>query len=137
MGAADDSPLNDGTTGCYDPENSATGDDGDEHIDIGIAPPCETVAGVIFYDIGRDGCDDGVDSLVMQPVTVSLYSCGDIPGTDTPLATATVTDGTYEFGPGATADATVCLTARDSVFVVFDLGGTLSADGYTLSLIHI
>ena len=99
-----------------------------------VSIPCETVAGEIFYDIGRDGCEDGMDSLVTQPVTVSLYSCGDTPGTDTPLASTTVTDGTYEFGPEATADVNICLTAQDSVFVVFNLGGTLSADGYSFTM---
>lgn len=51
--SADDSAANDGTTACFDPSDPATGDDGDEHIDIGIYP-CLVKTDVIAAGSGSD-----------------------------------------------------------------------------------
>ena len=83
---------------------------------------CESIAGDIFYDLNADGCQDGTESLVMEAITISLYECGDVPGTDLPTALTTITDGDYEFGPNSQ-----------------DVGADLCLDNMTeyLSLIHI
>jgi len=96
---------------------------------------CESLAGEIFVDSDNNGCMDGTDALVTASVGVMLFTCGDDPATATPLATATVTDGSYEFGTDATADADICLTAGITYFVVFDIPNASgeALDGYVFS----
>ena len=122
-GASDDVDMMTVSSECYDPsDDDSTDMDEDEHIDLGIVPACERIAGEIFYDINDNGCQDTGDKLVTEAVNITLYTCGDVPGMNVPVATTTVTDGDYEFGPESTDEgAVVCLSPGTKYFVVFDL----------------
>ena len=136
-GESDDVNPLDGSTACVDPSNTDGGDgDSDENLDAGIVPPCENIAGEIFYDGNDDGCQDASETLVMEAVNVTLYECGDNPAVDQPLASTTVTDGAYEFGMDSDdAGANVCLTAGTEYFVVFDIPNATgeALEDYTFS----
>ena len=122
-GESDDVNPATGASGCVDPNNE-DGDDGDadENVDAGIVPPCEEIAGEIFYDANDNGCEDPGETLVMTNVTVSLYECGDVPGVDMPAAITVVTDGQYEFGEDSNdPGADICLPPNVNYFVHFDL----------------
>ena len=123
-----------GASGCFDPDDddSSDGDD-DQNVDAGITPPCETLGGEIFYDTNGNGCEDGTESLVMEPINVMLFECGDDPSVDPPAASTTVTDGEYEFGPDSDdPGAEICLEPGTQYFVVFDIpmGAGEVLDGY-------
>ena len=136
-GESDDVDPAAGATICVDPDNGDAGDgDTDEHLDAGIVPPCEELAGEIFYDLNENGCEDLGETLVMETVTVDLYPCGSVPGVDQPLATTTINDGQYVFGPNSTdPGAAVCLPAGSQYFVVFDIpnGAGETLDGYVFT----
>jgi len=87
-GMSDDVDSTTGMSACYDPDNDDGGDgDGDNNIDAGITPPCEQIAGEIFYDDNNNGCQDPGEPLVTgHDVEVVLYQCGDVPGLDQPAA---------------------------------------------------
>jgi len=122
-GEADDVDPMTAQSGCYDPADGDAGDGADdENIDAGIVPPCEELAGEIFYDDNINGCEDPGEALVMVPVTVDLYPCGSVPGVNQPIATTTVSDGDYVFGENSTdPGADICLEAGTQYFVVFDI----------------
>ena len=99
-------------------------------------PACQSLGGVIFFDDNQNGCQDGSEALVNAPVTVSLYECGAQPGTDMPLRSTTVTDGSYFFGEGSPEPGSdICLKTTVSYFVVFDLPNMLgeALDRYVFS----
>ena len=106
MDSSDDSAANDGTTGCYDPTDPASGDDGDEDIDIGLYA-CATVAGVVFVDADEDGCQ-ALASDGIAGVTVELYSCNADGSFSLVAMTTTGADGSYAFGPDEGPD-NICL----------------------------
>jgi len=120
LGADDDSPNNDGTSECYDPEDDDTTDgDTDEHIDFGITPDCETISGEVFVDANLNGCEDDGEAPVAG-VTVTLHECGPggdplAPGTAPAVATTTTDEnGQYIF-------AEPCLEPGTSYYVEFDI----------------
>ena len=102
--------------------------------DITITEPaCQSLGGVIFFDDNVNGCQDVSEALVTDPVTVTLYECGAIPGMDMPVTSTTVTDGSYFFGEGSPElGSDICLKPTTMYFVVFDI-----PNGLGLSLIHI
>jgi len=122
-GESDDVDPSTGTSSCQDPDDNDGGDgDGDNNMDAGITPPCEEISGEIFYDINDNGCQDSAESLVAEPINVSLYECGAVPGVDPPTASTTVNDGMYEFGEGSDdPGADICLDSNTEYFVVFDI----------------
>ena len=123
-----------GASGCFDPDDDDGSDgDDDQNVDAGITPPCETLGGEIFYDTNGNGCEDGTESLVMEPINVMLFECGDDPSVDPPAASTTVSDGEYEFGPDSDdPGAEICLMPGTEYFVVFDIpmGAGEVLDGY-------
>ena len=129
-GAGDDSPGNDGSSACYDPNDDDGGDgDEDEHIDFGLFP-CQSLGGEVFYDDNADGCQEEGEEEGVPGIDVHLFECGTTdtsPGNAVASAT-TDNDGEYAFGPDESGDAEVCLDPSKEYFVVFDL---------PLSLIHI
>jgi len=122
-GESDDVNPTDGQSGCYNPDNNDDEDgDSDEDIDAGITPPCEQLAGEIFYDYNENGCEDPGEELVMEDVNVTLFECGADPDSATPVASTTVSDGMYVFGETSDDEgAAVCLDAGTEYFVVFDI----------------
>jgi len=117
-GESDDVDAATGASDCVDPnDNDGTDGDDDQNLDAGIVPPCESLSGEIFYDGNDDGCQDAMESLVMEAINVTLYECGETPGIDPPVASTTVTDGMYEFGEDSDdAGADVCLEAGTEYF---------------------
>ena len=108
MGDNDDSPLNDGVSMCFNPDNNDPVDgSGDEHIDFGLTP-CPSLGGTVFADLNNDGCQSAENGVA--GITVTLSQCN-ANGTTTILS-STVTDanGSYEFGPNAGPD-NLCLDA--------------------------
>ena len=105
--------------------------------DITITEPaCQSLGGVIFFDDNVNGCQDGAEALVTDPVTVTLYECGALPGVDTPIGSTTVTDGSYFFGEGSPEfGSDVCLKPTTTYFVVFDIPNGLGEvlDRYVFS----
>ena len=129
-GESDDVDPLTGTSGCFDPEQ----DDDDMNIDAGINS-CQTLAGEIFYDLNNNGCEEAGETLVLEEVLVSLFEC--ISGTNSggiEVASTTITDGTYEFGPSsATADSIICLDPSKEYYVVFDISGDTDLDEFQFS----
>jgi len=120
---ADDINPDTGESGCYNP-NDDDGDDGDDdnHVDAGINP-CQEISGDVFFDIAGDGCEDGNDTNVTVPITVTLYECSGGANTGgTPVASTTTIDGSYMFGEESpNPDAQVCLQSDKQYYVVFDI----------------
>ena len=66
--SSDDSAANDGTVGCFDPADPMTGDDGDEHIDLGIYP-CLVKSDVIASGSGSNCLVEGGDPVYRNIIT--------------------------------------------------------------------
>ncbi len=129
---ADDVDPTTGQSTCYNPE----GEDDDNDIDAGIMPPCESLGGVIFYDLNNDGCQAGPGESGVSDVSVYLFNC-DAVDTDPVNATASAStdeNGAYTFGP-TPEGGDVCLYSYEEYFVVFDLPNASgeSLEGYNFS----
>ena len=134
---ADDVDPSTGQSGCFDPEDAGEDPDGDgdnadgdsdNDIDVGIYP-CQEMGGEIFVDENNNGCQDANEPLVPVPTVVSLFECGQNPAVDAPVASTTVSDGAYEFGPESTdPGADVCLDPFLTYFVAFDFPAGISDD---------
>ena len=99
-------------------------------------PTCESLGGEIFFDDNQNGCHDGSEALVFDPVTVTLYECGATPGSETLVAVTTIIDGSYFFGQGSTElGSDVCLKPGTNYFVGFDIPNALgeSLDGHVFT----
>ena len=81
------------------------------------------MAGIIFYDLDNDGCQETGENNVSQAVTVSLFECnGATPGNGTFITSTTTINGAYTFGQGSpNTNADVCLIAGTDYYVVFDI----------------
>ena len=109
-----------------DIDSTPNNDDGDQSEDdednAVIEVVCESLGGEIFFDNDDNGCQDPGEGLVMEAINVSLYECGDVPGTDPPAAVTQVMDGQYEFGPDSDdPGADICLQPGTQYFTVFDI----------------
>ena len=67
---SDDVDPSNGQSVCYNPQD----DDDDLDIDAGIYP-CEDIAGVVFFDLNNNGCQDAGETNITEAVTVNLYEC--------------------------------------------------------------
>ena len=119
-GDSDDIDPSNGQSDCYDPDGD-DGDDGDDHIDAGINP-CEEIQGEVFIDANNNGCQDPGETLVMDPVNVSVFECGQNPAVDAPVASTQTINGAYEFGPNSTSPGgMVCLDPARQYFIKFEI----------------
>ncbi|MDN3634028.1 SdrD B-like domain-containing protein, partial [Neolewinella lacunae] len=81
---------------------TSTSDDdanGDMTVDFGFAPAM-SLGSTVFYDVDNSGDQDLANPLEggIAGITVELYAAGDVPGTDTPIAsTMTDAEGNYLF----------------------------------------
>jgi len=122
---------------CYDP-NDDDGDDGDDDndIDAGISP-CETMGGEVFVDINNNGCQDAMETIMVEGAVATIWSCDPITG-DPVMAVGTATtgaDGSWSFG-GADPTTGDCLLDPDETYTVsFDMptGAGEAFEGYDLT----
>ena len=130
----------DPTTGiadsCYNPMDDDGADgDGDNSIDAGITPPCQSIGGEVFIDENNNGCQDADETTMVEGVEVTIWACNPITGEPTtPVGTATTgPDGAWMFGAMDPATG-VCELDPDATYTVsFDLPnavGDVAGDPY-------
>jgi len=122
---SDDVDMTTGIAMCVDP----SGDDDDLHIDAGVVPVCEDIAGAVFIDVNNNGCQDGTAEGPVPGVTVNLWECNaaGTPVTQTTATTTTGTDGTYAFGPTEPGSANFCLDPNTTYTIQFVLPGAFES----------
>jgi len=137
VGDEDDSPMNNGESGCYNPSNTDVADgDSDEHIDFGIFK-CEEIGGEVFVDENNNGCQDASETTMVEGAMATLWACDPVTGLPSTAIDSmlTLADGSYSFGGQDPISGSCILDASVTYIVAFDVPTDIGEtyEGYTFS----